>query len=1476
MKKSTRILSIVLVVLMLASTFSSFVFASKDEKTVTTVAELIEALGNKEIGTIKLANDLVLNENVTYTYENEYVIVKKGAEQLAKINARTLEVAEGSLETLTKWEPKALKDMTLDGQGHKIVGLFVDGGAMFSDIAVDAKVVNLDLVNALVLPGNPEERTNTNHYEWSAVLAQRLYGDIEDINVSGAVVLSAAYPIVEKVYTGTTHTGGVVARTFSTSNPQEETHCPLVKDVTFAGEVVVRNHADKQVNAGGIVSQVFGGKLLNCVNYGNVTVLSGTTYGVGGVAGLVEATAGQIKDEDGMRITDKPIGNDYVFNCANVGTVTNSKDSGSRAAGGVIGFCDPCWSANSTMQFVNLYNGGKVINAGKGVIGSCNGVNAAGNLVNGKAEFIYADVAAIPSETGSFNAKLNPVEERIASVPADAAVYFLNCNAGNIEGAYAWKLENGKAVVDFGKTPDAPKTPEEWKYNESGIPLYDPTTEIALLEAKVINDTTIKLKFSEPVKLVNGKGIFYGYRYCTVKNGVPTLVKDPAKSYLQANCSAVFNGTDTVTVSGANLLSLLDKSTFGETGKPYGVYFCIEMPNASGYSDAVTTRLPGYLDAITSLDGKKLLKATNGKYASDGTYDGVYVTVTDGVDPSIQYITPEDSFAPKYEEGKELVMLSAKVLDQNRLEIKFSEPVNYAGSGAWISLRFCTVNASGVPALAFEDTNGDAKGDPLQVGGVTLKTDGTDTAIATCTGLLRALQGKTWDGVVDTSKYVLTFSMEGTSYGENLPGVIDALSSLDGTRHVKATKGRDDSANGIYDGAYVHIDNPYEGQTVWTVPAHEEGDLAFLGAELVAPRKLKLNFTLPVKVTAKAPFAGIRYKLKADVEASTKPGYSKNAAGTEIQYFGSLKTDDAGNCYFETTYDLLPVLEGKGAAGGVKVDEGKEYEVFFCFEGLDNAGDNTPYFVDNIQSLDGTKRLMCSPSFYDTSVISAENPAIRGIYDGAYALITPHTEHNYEAGYSYDATQHWIACSVCGQLKPETEKENHKFDDKGVCETCKCENFATVDAPEFKYVKYYNEKDELVDLTALYEANKDNSKDATGRWQFFNGTHLQNKTAFFSAYKGNSFEITFDGTGIEWHTQYRGPTTSSIAIYVDGKLVQTIDGASISAQHNTSDYVIYGVNDLENGRHTLRGVALSANQMPVDYFKVYGTPVETAAHEFEDGVVYKDAKEHIHYFKGSQTDGFVGNHVIDTTGKCSICNAQIYTIVDAAEYDYLTYYNKDGEEVTSDRLEAVVANGKEQGGECNSTIDADGWKYYGASRYLNSNAFVATKAGNYYEITFTGTGLEWHTHYRAPGTGMADVDVYIDGEKAATLLGTEINPTTEHKTDDATVYSVEGLTNGKHTIRFVSAKAGQMVVDYLAVYGTPEKKYTPGDVDGVEGVSADDAIYLLYHVYFGEQYPVNQSADMDGNGEVDADDAIYLLYHVYFGEQYPIGGKKDN
>ena len=82
---------------------------------------------------------------------------------------------------------------------------------------------------------------------------------------------------------------------------------------------------------------------------------------------------------------------------------------------------------------------------------------------------------------------------------------------------------------------------------------------------------------------------------------------------------------------------------------------------------------------------------------------------------------------------------------------------------------------------------------------------------------------------------------------------------------------------------------------------------------------------------------------------------------------------------------------------------------------------------------------------------------------------------------------------------------------------------------------------------------------------------------------------------------------------------------------------------------------------------------------------------------------------------------------------------------------------------------------------------------------------------------------------------------------------------------------GDYVVEgYVTLYAVWEITYTPGNIDGDDEITDRDAIYLLYHIFYPDLYPISQPCDFNGDGEVNDKDAIYLLYHVFYPDLYPI------
>ena len=70
-----------------------------------------------------------------------------------------------------------------------------------------------------------------------------------------------------------------------------------------------------------------------------------------------------------------------------------------------------------------------------------------------------------------------------------------------------------------------------------------------------------------------------------------------------------------------------------------------------------------------------------------------------------------------------------------------------------------------------------------------------------------------------------------------------------------------------------------------------------------------------------------------------------------------------------------------------------------------------------------------------------------------------------------------------------------------------------------------------------------------------------------------------------------------------------------------------------------------------------------------------------------------------------------------------------------------------------------------------------------------------------------------------------------------------------------------------------DRKFIPlvvGDLNGDNILDSDDAVYLLWHTFMPDDYPIYSDCDFNQDDVVDSNDAIYLLWHTFMPDVYPI------
>ncbi len=165
-------------------------------------------------------------------------------------------------------------------------------------------------------------------------------------------------------------------------------------------------------------------------------------------------------------------------------------------------------------------------------------------------------------------------------------------------------------------------------------------------------------------------------------------------------------------------------------------------------------------------------------------------------------------------------------------------------------------------------------------------------------------------------------------------------------------------------------------------------------------------------------------------------------------------------------------------------------------------------------------------------------------------------------------------------------------------------------------------------------------------------------------------------------------------------------------------------------------------------------------------------------------------------------------------------------------------------------------------------------AGAVFKISFNG-GVLTPTEVKKGDIGFDVVAQNLDVANEVTIVLLEAegkNVTTDGKAASVTFDVADDAELGTYDISItcetdnVADEDLQSVNLYTASGSVEIKDYIVGDVDNDGELTGDDAIHLMYHVFFpdDENYSVNQNCDFNNDGELTGDDAIYLMYHVFF------------
>jgi len=252
---------------------------------------------------------------------------------------------------------------------------------------------------------------------------------------------------------------------------------------------------------------------------------------------------------------------------------------------------------------------------------------------------------------------------------------------------------------------------------------------------------------------------------------------------------------------------------------------------------------------------------------------------------------------------------------------------------------------------------------------------------------------------------------------------------------------------------------------------------------------------------------------------------------------------------------------------------------------------------------------------------------------------------------------------------------------------------------------------------------------------------------------GDFFTYTFQGTGIDYVTEI-DQGQGDVEVFIDGVSQGTFSTYEADA-HNRPQQTVFSVSGLTNGLHTLKVVKKSGQFMLLDALRVrLPDLIDVSLADFD---------------KGAPADVTV--NVLGGIASLTGISSGAQKLAEGADYTV------SGNQVTikKEYLQAQPV------GDLHLTFSFQG-------DYANDVHWTATD-GDYYQYAFKGTGIEL---LGPTGPDEGKMDIYIDGELKMT-----VDANAAGRTAQQSLYRIEGLPVGVHTLKVVKRSGAVMLSDAL-------------------------------------------------------------------------------